>query len=85
VSYSLFVAATADRQLGKLTRAVQARLDPAIDALADDPRPHGSRKMQGTKSSYRIRVGDYRVIYAVDDQARRVDVLTVAHRRESYR
>jgi mRNA interferase RelE/StbE len=41
--------------------------------------------MQGTKSSYRIRVGDYRVIYAVDDQARRVDVLTVAHRRESYR
>ncbi len=54
MSYSLFVAATADRQLRKLTRAVQARLDPAIDALADDPRPHGSRKMQGTKSSYRI-------------------------------
>ncbi len=54
MSYSLFVAATADRQLRKLTRAAQARLDPAIDALADDPRPHGSRKMQGTKSSYRI-------------------------------
>ncbi len=53
-------------------------MDPAIDALADDPRPHGFRKMQGTKNSYRIRIGDYRVIYAVDDEARRVDVLKVA-------
>lgn len=84
MSYAVFVEARADRELGKLPGAVQGRVDPAIDALADDPRPRGSRKLQGAES-YRIRVGDYRIIYAVDDEARRVDVLAVAHRREAYR
>lgn len=56
----------------------------AIRALADDPRPLGSRKLVG-RDSYRIRVGDYRVIYLMDDGEIVVTVLGVGHRREVYR
>jgi mRNA interferase RelE/StbE len=56
----------------------------AIDALADDPRPSGCAKLAG-RDDYRIRVGDYRVVYAVDDDKRVVLIARIAHRREVYR
>jgi mRNA interferase RelE/StbE len=84
VSYSLFVESRADRYLAKLPQDVQERLDEAIDGLADDPRPAGSRKLRG-REGYRLRVGDYRVLYAVDHEARRVTVTRVGHRRDVYR
>lgn len=83
--YALFVAPAADRQLSKLPQEVQDRLDLAIDALADVPKPPGSAKLQGYVSSWRIRVGDYRIIYELDEAAREIIVTRVAHRREAYR
>jgi mRNA interferase RelE/StbE len=56
----------------------------AIDGLAVNPRPSGVKKLRGTRDLWRIRVGDYRVVYRVDDSERLVDVSHVRHRREAY-
>ena len=59
-------------------------MNAAIDRLAEEPRPHGTVKLAG-RDDYRIRVGDWRVVYEVDDVRRRVIVVRVAHRRDVYR
>jgi mRNA interferase RelE/StbE len=58
---------------------------PQLKALADDPRPYGCRKITGSKNDWRMRVGNYRVIYEVDEKAKAVKVMRVRHRREAYR
>ena len=74
-------AARAYRRLhGKL----QERITATIDGLAHDPRPPGAVKLAG-RGDYRIRVGDYRIVYAVDDEERLVIVARIAHRRDVYR
>jgi mRNA interferase RelE/StbE len=65
--------------------SVVARVIPRIEALADPPRPVGSRKLQGENNLWRIRVGEYRVIYSVDDRRRLIDITAVRHRSEAYR
>jgi len=60
-------------------------LRPRIDALADGPRPAGAKKLKGGGELWRIRVGDYRIVYAVRDRILLVLVVRVAHRREVYR
>ncbi|TAL36803.1 MAG: type II toxin-antitoxin system RelE/ParE family toxin [Spirochaetes bacterium] len=55
-----------------------------MELLGGDPRPQGSRKLVDTISSYRIRIGDYRVIYQIDDDARVVTVMHVRHRKDAY-
>lgn len=59
-------------------------MSDAIDSLAVEPRPHGTTKLAG-RSDYRVRVGDWRVVYEVDDSRRRVVVVRVAHRSDVYR
>jgi mRNA interferase RelE/StbE len=63
----------------------QKRLAKAIDKLAETPRPAGVEKMAGSANDYRIRVGDYRIIYEVQDEILLIMVLKIAHRREVYR
>jgi mRNA interferase RelE/StbE len=63
---------------------MRERIEGAIDELADDPRPRGVEKLEGL-GTYRIRVGDYRVVFAVDDGERIVTIAKIAHRREVYR
>jgi mRNA interferase RelE/StbE len=72
----------AARELRKLPRAVQERLRPRIDALALNPRPDGVAKLSGEDDIWRIRVGEYRVLYAVLDAELLVLVVKVGHRRE---
>ena len=67
-----------------LDDALFARIDLKILALAEDPRPPGCKKLRGYKDQWRIRVGDWRVLYAVDDAAKLVSITRVAHRREVY-
>lgn len=74
-------AARAYRRLGG---QVRERIRAAVDGLADNPRPQGAVKLAG-RNDYRIRVGDYRIVYAVDDAKRLVIVARIAHRREAYR
>ena len=74
----------AARAYRRLHGSLQIRIRDAIDALATEPRPGGAVKLAG-RADYRVRVGEYRVVYAVDDAERRVLVARIAHRREVYR
>ena len=85
MKYAVALERAAARFLLRLRDAkLKKRLDDAIEALSDDPRPQGCRKLAGTSDRYRIRVGDYRIIYRVDDGRVTVLVLVVGHRREVY-
>jgi mRNA interferase RelE/StbE len=67
-----------------LDNALFTRIDRKILALADQPRPPGCKKLKGYKDQWRIRVGDWRVVYIIDDAAKRVSIARVAHRKEVY-
>jgi mRNA interferase RelE/StbE len=85
VKYAVALERAAARFLLRLKDAkLKKRLDDAIEVLSDDPRPPGCRKLAGTSNRYRIRVGDYRIIYRVDDGKVTVLVLVIGHRREVY-
>jgi len=84
VSYSLSIPRSVNKRMERLPAEVYDRLDGAILALADEPRPPGCVKLKG-REDWRIRVGDYRIVYSIDDEQRIVEVLNVTHRRDVYR
>jgi mRNA interferase RelE/StbE len=84
-AYRITVRPPARRALRQLDARVRKAVAAAIDALGDDPRPPGTRPLRGHPPYLRVRAGDYRVIYAVDDADRTVRVAVVGHRREVYR
>ena len=66
--------------------AVQARkVLSSINNLAEEPRPHGSKKLKGSSSAYRIRIGNYRVIYSIEDKIVTITIIKVGHRKQIYR
>ena len=85
MAYSVSLAPAADRQFRRLTVLIKQRLKPHIDALASDPRPPKVIKMEGEADLYRIRVGDYRIVYYIWDREQEVLIVKIAHRREVYR
>lgn len=85
MTYRVDLTAAAARQIKKLPRPARDRVLDAIEDLAEDPRPHGARKLVGEQHAWRVRVGDYRVIYDVLDAELTVTVVRTAHRREVYR
>jgi mRNA interferase RelE/StbE len=82
--YSFAFARSARRELEVLDPSVIPRILSKIESLAAHPRPHGSRKLTGEKYLWRIRIGDYRVIYSILDKERHDDITAVRHRREAY-
>jgi mRNA interferase RelE/StbE len=84
VTYSVDFTTAAARQIRKLPRPARDRVLDAIEDLGDDPRPHGAKKLLGEVTAWRIRIGDYRVIYDVLDDVLTVTVVRAAHRREVY-
>jgi mRNA interferase RelE/StbE len=84
-SYRIDVSATAERQIRKLPRAEQLRVLRAIVALSTDPRPPGCRKLSAHDDVFRIRVGRYRVLYAVEDRRLVIILLKVGDRKDVYR
>jgi len=82
--YELTFKRRARRNVARLPESVYGRMIQAIDELAENPRPRNSRKLRG-KEGWRIRIGDYRAIYEIDDEAREVLVLDIGHRRDIYR
>jgi mRNA interferase RelE/StbE len=84
MAYAIEFVPSAKRQLQKLPREIQLKLNQRIGSLASDPRPIGSKKLKGSEL-WRIRFSDYRVIYEVRDKILVVLVVRVAHRREVYR
>lgn len=84
MSYRVEFTAAAARQVKKLPKPARDRVLDAIEDLGEDPRPHGAKKLVGEQTAWRIRVGDYRVIYDVLDAELTVTVVRAAHRREAY-
>lgn len=85
MSYSVAFSRRAAKTIEDLPVSLALRIKQATDALAEDPRPPGCRKLRGADDLCRIRVGAYRVIYQVKDEVLLVLVLRVGHRREVYR
>jgi mRNA interferase RelE/StbE len=84
--YRLSIKTSARRELESIAeRSTRQGIVRRIEALADQPRPHGSEKLGGGEDRYRIRQGSYRVVYAISDRERTVTVVKIGHRREVYR
>lgn len=83
--YQVGIASAAKKELARLPKKMADRIVAAIDALADNPRPHGAIKLEGSENQYRIRVGDYRVIYSINDGALMVLIIRIADRKDAYR
>ena len=82
--YSIFFKISAQKELESIPRRDLQRIMERIAGLADDPRPHGSEKLSG-QERYRIRQGNYRIVYSIQDHELTVWVVKVGHRREVYR
>ena len=83
--YQVVFARSARRELEVLSQPTIGRILPRIEALARQPRPRGVLKLHGSKDLWRIRVGDFRVLYRVDDRRRLIDVIAIGNRKEIYR
>lgn len=84
-SYKLALAESAEKELSRLPGSAVARIAARIEKLADNPRPSGCKKLKGGVNEWRIRIGDYRVIYTIEDDPKTVDVTRIAHRKEVYK
>ena len=85
MAYRLTILPAAWRELSALSKSDQRRISQKIDQLAEDPRPSGAKMLQGRLRFFRIRSGDYRIIYTVEEDRQRVLVVKVGHRRDVYR
>ena len=85
MSYATLYRPGVEREMSKLPRPILKRVDAAILGLSNNPRPHGSKKLTGHANLYRIRVGDWRVVYEVDDSKREIEIQIVANRKDVYR
>lgn len=84
MEYTLFIERSAQKSLSKIDTQDKVKIEDAIEALALDPRPANSKKLTG-RDAYRIRIGNYRVIYEVDDGKLIILVVRVGHRKDVYR
>ncbi len=85
MTYEVQLSPAAARQLGKLEPAAIRRMQAVIELLANQPRPNGATKLVGGKGAWRVRSGDYRVVYDIDDGILLILVIAIGHRREIYR
>lgn len=84
MTYSVGVERRAQKQIARLETRIRNRVEAALVSLAEDPRPRGSRELQG-REGRRVRVGDYRVVYVIDDAQKEVTVFRIGHRKDIYR
>lgn len=85
MKYTIELLPHAQRDLKALDRSVQKRIAKSIDELETNPRPPGCKKMEGLENAFRIRTGDYRIIYRIQDEKLVVLIIKVGHRRDIYR
>ncbi len=83
--YSIEFTTSAAREFRSLEPQLKRRIAQAIDPLAHNPRPRGTRKLKGHEHLYRLRIGHYRVVYEVRDDVRVVKITQIRHRRDAYR
>jgi mRNA interferase RelE/StbE len=85
MAYSILLAPPAERQLTSLTDSVQKRIVKRLKSLRENPRPQGVKKLAGEEDLYRIREGNYRIIYTIQDKELIVLVVKIGDRKEVYR
>jgi len=83
--YRVRTSPDAEKQLAKLDGSVRIRVAQRIDQLAENPRPQGCKKLKGDDNLWRVRAGDYRIVFSIHDDLLLVLVIRIAHRREVYR
>ena len=84
MAYVVLLKRSAEKELDRLPAKLHDRIVKRLLALIENPRPTGSKKLQG-QEGYRVRVGAYRILYLVDDSEKQVEVFSIAHRKEVYR
>lgn len=84
-SYRVELTRSAEKDLRKITPPHRETMLDALEKLAFNPRPHGCRKILGAEQTYRIRVGDYRIVYEIHDEVLVILVIRLAHRKDVYR
>lgn len=84
MAYQVLLKKSAEKELEALPAKIHDRIVRALQKLEVNPRPHGVKKLQN-KEQYRIRVGDYRILYLIYDANRVIEAVSIAHRREAYR
>jgi mRNA interferase RelE/StbE len=82
--YEVRIVPSAEKEMERLSIPVYVRISTKILSLEENPRPRGTRKLSG-REEYRLRVGDFRILYLIDDRTNSVTVVAVGHRREVYR
>ena len=85
MSYTINIERRARRELAAFQPPILPRIIDAIDSLATRPRPAGCKKLAGSRDEWRIRVGDYRILYVIDDPRKQINIYAIGHRREVYR
>ena len=83
--YQVQIAPAAQRDVKRLPPEMVRKVDVAMLELEQTPRPHGCTKLEGSEDEYRVRIGDYRILYVIDDKAKLVTIARVRHRRDAYR
>jgi mRNA interferase RelE/StbE len=83
--YELLIERRAEKDFKKLAASLFAIVAKKIKSLSENPHPPGSRKLAGSQNDWRIRIGDYRVLYEIDAKAQTIKIMRVKHRREVYR
>ena len=83
--YTLLIKPSAERDLRRLPEAIFRRINESLLALRDNPRPGGTVKLSANLKGWRLRVGDYRILYQINDDARMVTIVRIRHRRDVYR
>ena len=84
-SYRVRLSKSAEKDLRRIEKSRIPSIIESIEGLGENPRPHGCRKLIGSDFSYRIRIGDYRVVYVIDDGVQVVEIGRVRHRKDVYR
>jgi mRNA interferase RelE/StbE len=83
--YSIIIAKSALKDLKAIPEKFSDKISLAIDNLEEDPRPSGCKKLLGGETLFRIRIGNYRVIYQVDDHQKQILIGSIKHRRDAYK
>jgi len=84
-SYKIVVKKSVEKDLRSLPKSAIKRVMSQLENLRDEPRPRQSKKLTGAERLYRVRVGDYRIIYEIDEEGEEVMIIYIRHRREAYR
>ncbi len=83
--YEVVLERSAERDLKKLSEKIFRLMIEEIKPLTENPHPTGCRKIEGSKNDWRIRVGNYRILYEIDENEKRVKIMRVRHRKDVYR